>query len=75
MGASPSLLHSKADIIQPLGREPYSVRHLVLADRTATLTKIDRFSNQYFKLLLNRKWTPRQWDGPFQYVRLYDQTT
>jgi len=26
-----------------------------------------RFSNQYFKLLLTRKWTPRKWDGPFQY--------
>jgi catalase (peroxidase I) len=25
-----------------------------------------RFSNQYFKLLLTRKWTPRKWDGPFQ---------
>ncbi|WOO82543.1 Putative heme-binding peroxidase [Vanrija pseudolonga] len=26
-----------------------------------------RFSNQYFKLLLTRKWVPRKWDGPFQY--------
>lgn len=26
-----------------------------------------RFSNQYFKLLLTRKWEPRKWDGPFQY--------
>lgn len=25
------------------------------------------FSNQYFKLLSTRKWTPRKWDGPFQY--------
>lgn len=27
-----------------------------------------RFSNQYFKLLLARKWVPRKWDGPFQWV-------
>jgi len=27
-----------------------------------------RFSNQYYKLLLTRKWEPRKWDGPFQYV-------
>lgn len=26
-----------------------------------------RFSNQYFKLLLSRKWEPKKWDGPFQY--------
>lgn len=26
-----------------------------------------RFSNQFFKLLLTRKWEPRKWDGPFQY--------
>ena len=26
-----------------------------------------RFSNQFFKLLLTRKWVPREWDGPFQY--------
>ena len=27
-----------------------------------------RFSNTYFKLLLNLKWEPRKWDGPFQYA-------
>lgn len=26
-----------------------------------------RFSNQFFKLLLTRKWVPRKWDGPLQY--------
>ncbi|KAK1927065.1 heme peroxidase [Papiliotrema laurentii] len=26
-----------------------------------------RFSNQYFKLLLTRKWKVREWDGPKQY--------
>ncbi|KAL7411960.1 heme peroxidase [Mrakia frigida] len=31
------------------------------------VTNPTRFSNQYFKLLLSRKWTPRKWDGPFQY--------
>lgn len=24
------------------------------------------FSNEYFRLLLEEKWTPRKWDGPFQ---------
>ena len=27
-----------------------------------------RFSNQYYKLLLKLKWSPKKWDGPFQYV-------
>lgn len=27
-----------------------------------------RFSNQYYKLLLQLKWEPRKWDGPFQYA-------
>lgn len=26
-----------------------------------------RFSNQYFRLLTTRKWTPKKWDGPLQY--------
>jgi len=26
-----------------------------------------RFDNEYFTNLLNKKWTPRQWDGPLQY--------
>ncbi|WFC98390.1 cytochrome-c peroxidase [Malassezia yamatoensis] len=26
-----------------------------------------RFSNQYYKLLLQLKWEPRNWQGPFQY--------
>jgi cytochrome c peroxidase len=26
------------------------------------------FSNAYFTLLLNLKWVPKTWDGPFQYV-------
>ncbi|TPX34090.1 hypothetical protein SmJEL517_g03163 [Synchytrium microbalum] len=26
-----------------------------------------RFSNLYFKLLLNETWTPKKWDGPLQY--------
>jgi len=26
-----------------------------------------RFSNNYFKMLVNLDWQPRQWDGPFQY--------
>ncbi|BEJ11632.1 hypothetical protein CspHIS471_0200920 [Cutaneotrichosporon sp. HIS471] len=26
-----------------------------------------RFSNQFFKLLLTRKWVPKKWDGPFQF--------
>ncbi|GMH87083.1 hypothetical protein TrVE_jg10930 [Triparma verrucosa] len=25
------------------------------------------FNNSYFKLLCDVKWTPREWDGPFQY--------
>jgi len=25
------------------------------------------FSNEYFKVLLNERWTPRKWKGPFQY--------
>lgn len=27
-----------------------------------------RFANTYFKLLLQLKWKPRKWDGPFQYA-------
>lgn len=27
-----------------------------------------RFSNQFFKILLNTKWVPKQWDGPAQFV-------
>lgn len=26
-----------------------------------------RFSNQYYKLLLGEKWSPKKWDGPLQY--------
>ena len=26
-----------------------------------------RFSNTFYKFLLNLKWEPRKWDGPFQY--------
>ncbi len=26
------------------------------------------FNNAYFTLLLNLKWIPKEWDGPFQYV-------
>eukprot|EP01128_Nolandella_sp_AFSM9_P004117 TRINITY_DN179_c0_g1_i3.p3 TRINITY_DN179_c0_g1~~TRINITY_DN179_c0_g1_i3.p3 ORF type:complete len:130 (+),score=34.97 TRINITY_DN179_c0_g1_i3:608-997(+) len=26
------------------------------------------FDNSFFKNLLEMKWTPKQWDGPFQYV-------
>lgn len=26
------------------------------------------FNNSYFTLLLNLKWIPKEWDGPFQYV-------
>lgn len=27
-----------------------------------------RFANTYYKFLLNLKWEPRKWDGPFQYA-------
>ncbi|CED85495.1 cytochrome-c peroxidase [Phaffia rhodozyma] len=31
------------------------------------VTNPTRFSNQYFKLLLSKKWAPKKWDGPFQF--------
>lgn len=30
------------------------------------------FNNAYFTLLMNLKWIPKEWDGPYQYV---DATT
>ncbi|KAL7751577.1 heme peroxidase [Sorochytrium milnesiophthora] len=32
-----------------------------------------RFSNQYFKLLLNTTWTPKKWAGPLQYADPEDE--
>lgn len=26
------------------------------------------FNNAYFTLLMNLKWVPKEWDGPYQYV-------
>jgi hypothetical protein len=29
---------------------------------------MNRFNNAYFVLLKNLNWTPRKWEGPFQYA-------
>ncbi|RUS18250.1 heme peroxidase, partial [Endogone sp. FLAS-F59071] len=82
VGRLPDGAQGKSHVLDVFGRMGFDVREIVAligahtvgrchADRSGfdgpwTYTPT-RFSNQYFKLLLQKEWVRRNWDGPEQF--------